>query len=278
VKRAIALIALAACQGSKSDKPKPAAAPPPVEGDVLKLEPQAPAVGMVIHEDSTQSSSMTLTLNGASSMLTEDTHEVSTSQVLDVADGAITKVRIGYDVKETRHSLDGKDTLDPSPLEGHSYQVWIEGGQLKAAREDGTAVSDAEAEALADDHGDLGHVPPMAKVIPGRAWKKSERVDLSGADLALLSDDPALKVSAGSFMMLGAGGGAAVFDTLVTTVKDDATAHIETTINGKMQVDLRTVRPTDVVSHGKSHGVMHGTMEGTTVDGTTDGHAQYRYE
>jgi hypothetical protein len=273
LRAAIALLALAGCQSGDAPKAKQ---PPAVE--TLALDEKPPAVGLVIHEDSSDTSSMTISLGGQSSVLTEELHEKSRSEVLEVANGAITKIRIEYEVKETKHAIDGKETLEPSPLEGHTYEVWTVGGELKAARADGAAVSDAEAAALADDHADLGRVPPLARVIPGRTWKKSEKVELSTAELAGLTDDPALAVTAASFMFLGEGGGAAVFDTLATYVKDDADGRVETTVNGKMQIDLTTVRPTDVTRTGKSHGVLHGKMEGATLDGSTEGRAQYRYE
>jgi hypothetical protein len=266
--RAALLLALVACSSK--------AAPPSARdaaADVLTLPATAPAVGLIIHEDSTQHSSMTLARDGESTVLAQDEREASRAEVLAVTDGAITRIKIHYQTKQTTRTLDGEAKVEPSPLEGHTYVVWVAGDTIQAARDDGSPVGDDEAAALAEDHGDLGQIPPVVRILAGRTWKRDEPVVLAAADLDGMSKDPKVKVTAGTFTWHGA----SAFDNQVTLVKDDDKARVETTMTATMQIELGTVRPTELETHGTSRGELRGDMAGTTLSGSNDARATYRY-
>jgi hypothetical protein len=267
VKQAVLLLALVACSSKAPDRKDAAVA------TELTLPSRAPAVGLVIHEDSTQHSTVTLTRDTETTALTQDERETSRSEVLEVSAGAITKVKIHYDARQSTRSVDGVATVEPSPLEGHTYVVWVEATEIKAARDDGSPVGDAEAEALAEDHGDLGQVPPVSRILAARTWKRDAPVLLDAAELAGLSKDPKVRVTGGTFTWLGDG----EFVNQASLVKDDDKARVENTMTTRMKIDLAEVRPTEIESRGTSTGELRGAMAGTTLTGTSEAHATYQY-
>lgn len=268
--RALLLLALVAC-GKDAAKP-----PPPPTYDVT-IPGGPPPVGLVIAEDSSQQSTMTLKRGDEATELREDEAEMSESTVLAVVDGAITRVRIWYKRKQTTRHLGGEDTVEKSPLEGNTYEVWVEGGEIKAARTDGVAVSDAEATALAEAHGSLGKVPALSRIFSERGWNLGEKVELPATKLAGLSEDPRIRVSAGTFTCKSSKDGTVFFDDQVSMTKDDAQGRIETVLKGDVMLDLATGRPLTVTNLGSSSGELRGEMAGTTLVGSTYSTTTYQY-
>jgi hypothetical protein len=185
---AAALGLLGACKDKKeapAEGPKPAprdAAAAKPEETVLLVNPSAPAIGMTI--DRTDDSRSTMKIGGEEMEETEK--QVSRSTVLAVMGPAIAKLEVAYQTHDVLRRAGSQQEQSASPLAGKTYQVWVEGDELKATGADGKPVSDEELALLKDDHVELGKVPQIEQLLAARDWKLGEQVDLSVEQLASL--------------------------------------------------------------------------------------------
>lgn len=192
-------------------------------------------------------------------------HQRAEHQILALgADGAITKVDVTY--RELSEVDTGPRLGHDSPLRGHRYLVWAEGGAIHASTADGAAVSDAELAALASDQAELGRPPPMEQVLAGRVWKVGERYQLTAAELdRLIASRPAdgPRVTSFTLTLDEVEGGRATF-ALTTTLASEAPVEFTIDMTGKVEVDVATGTPRRV----ELQGPVAGTAAGMPVSGT----------
>lgn len=97
-------------------------------------------------------------------------------EVRAVADGAVTEQVTRYHQFHLEQRRDDRLAIGPD-LGGHTYRVAVAGGELAITRDDGAALDPAEREAVARDHGDLGH-PMASSALVETAWLPGVAVEL----------------------------------------------------------------------------------------------------
>lgn len=115
-------------------------------------------------------------------------HKEEAVEVLAVdAAGTRTKQKVTYTGMKSTQTVGGKSKDKPQVLDGKSYVVWIEGGEVKATTADGAAVSADELAELVKANRELGRPEEMDSILADRVWKIGETYTFTADDLAKLN-------------------------------------------------------------------------------------------
>jgi hypothetical protein len=122
--------------------------------------------------------------------------------ILTAANGATTKVKVGFLHKQATVVENGVEKTRPSVVAGKSYLVEAKDGSLYITTEQGRRVSQAEGDTIAPGYEDLGQPDPIFSSFPARPIAVGENVD---AIVTRIEDD----VVRGSQGHVGFGGASA---------------------------------------------------------------------
>jgi hypothetical protein len=272
-------LALAGCKDKKeaAKEPPPKTAPDAAaapEATTLKVIPSPAEIGMTI----TRSDDSKMTMKIGPDAIEETETQQSVAKVVAVVPPAIAKIEIEYKTHETVRRAGSQQEQVPSPLAGKTFIVWVEGDEIKATDPAGQPVSDEALELLAIEHVELGKVPQIEQLIRAREWTQGEKVDLSGDELLSLGKargggDESVQPKSGSLTLVGRKGDTATFEGVMTVVKDDERAMIESTVTTTIDIDVRHGRVTAMQTTGTMKGQVKGKepqpIEGTLENRTT---------
>ncbi len=190
-------------------------------------------------------------------------------EVLEVAGDVPARLRARFEVARQTQTQGSRSRDVPSPLQGQTYQVWLDGGKVAASRDDGAAVGDDELEELGDElRGDLGEIPPMSRVLISRTWKADEVYPLDAGDLAILNEaDPKMTIERGTVTFRGGEADVALFDLRLEARMTGEGSEGTVTLEVAARIDAATARTRE----GKIHGVVKGIVSGTGIDAVEDG-------
>jgi hypothetical protein len=263
--RGLAVVAIALASGMACrDRPAPGAASDAgVGASGLQVVVVAPRVGerRLEHEESES----TMTIDGR--QVTEREVRRVDLEVLAVDGEAASRLRVRYQRHERTPAGGDAAATTPTPLHGQTYEVWRDEGGLRATRAGGEPASAGELALLADDHAELGSVPVIVRLIAGRRWHKSRRVDLRADQLAALGrarggGDPALRPRTGWLAWTVLDGGVATFDGEMQVVRDDGAMAITSTVRSTLDLAVATGRVRAVITSGTVTGQLAGEGEG----------------
>ena len=274
-------LALGACKDDKKaadPQPAPArdAATPPRAEDLQVSSPTL-ALGSTISR--TEDRRMTMKIGPDE--IEETEKQVSTAKVLAVMPPAIAKLEIRYDTHDITRRAGSQQEQSPSPLSGKTYVIWQENDELQATTPDGKKVSDDEHALLASEHLELGKVPQIEQLLRSRRWNLNEKVDLTGDELRSLGearagDDDTIQPVSGSLTWTGRAGDLATFEGVMTVLKDDARARIESTVKSTITVDLTYGRVAGMVTSGTMKGEVKGEPP-QPIEGTLENRSTTQY-
>lgn len=243
--------------------------------DGLKLTWKVPAVGSVTTKVEEGTTDATLTMKGQEVQAQFVDHETRHVKVLEATD-VISKVEAHFEVKHQLQRSGGKEEKKPSPLEGKKYVVWVEGGAIKATRDDGAAVDAKELEELTDAFDDdLGRVRGIVQVLTSRAWKPNEEVTLGEQERQALAADlkKGATVTDGTVTLEKVDGGTAVFRLRMgIDAKAELTGKMTSDVTAT--IDLEHLRPVNI----DIKGTMDVTVKDMPMKGTMAGTERYTYQ
>jgi len=271
----------AAAPASASAAPAPAPQPPaadpvaPPAGDGLKIGVPAFKVGDTETKTEKMAMKMHIEVKPGQKVDIDVTKDaVETLEVLAVdAAGLKTKVKLAYTSLKETESMGGKSKDKPSPTAGKTYIAWLEGGEIKVTREDGSAPSAEEIEEVADDQKHLGFADPMDLVIAGRAWKTGEKVVFTEEELAKINvprgtSPKKEKLTAMQLTLAGVDGNAAAFEMVMGMDIMSEKGTMKVTLNGKVVVDVTSGRLLTLAGTGPVEGNMGVPVTGEITTDT----------
>jgi hypothetical protein len=95
-------------------------------------------------------------------------HDERSEQVLAVANGIVTKLRVTYDVRDSTDNVGGggSGVRRPLPVEGHTYVVEGSGAALDVHDEHGKTVPPTESALVRDDYRNFGREDELTHALP----------------------------------------------------------------------------------------------------------------
>lgn len=267
----IALAVLgAACKKHEGDGGKSAGTGTGTAAPVqLTMAWKPPVVGEQAEEVGTMTMKLTVAPPGeppAEGEIQEET--IKQFEVLEVAGDAPRVIKVHYAVSRRRQTFAGDSAGGDTPLHGKTYVVTAGAGrdELTATAADGAEVGEEELRLLRDDWADaLGRVPPMARIVTRRTWTAGEQVQLTGEDLATLSEGP-MKANAASLTLREVVAGIATFDAALELElpRPGGTTRMPATLTAA--IDVARTRPVAIVMNASFTDESGGaTTTGTMV-------------
>lgn len=228
------------------EKPAPTAAP----GDSLTLTFPTPTVGTKWSEEQTQSMDLTITADGETGQLRQETIEKKQVEVLAVTDNAVTKAKYTYDVSESQ-TMGGKTQARPAPHSGKTYILEASNGKVTVTADGGGAASAAEVELVTKAEDSFGKADRMATLLAGRTFKKGEAVDLPADAISdVMGGGDGMKVTKMTLVYTGVTGSDPNFDMTLSMVQDKPDMKLEIDAAGKVTVDLASGLPLAMTMEG----------------------------
>ncbi|MEJ7598892.1 MAG: hypothetical protein WKG01_13370 [Kofleriaceae bacterium] len=162
----VVMFALVACGGSSKPVAKPNTAP-------LKLPRSVSRVGevLLIHK------SEELDAKQGETKLAQRKQLRLRTKVLGVADGEPTKISVTYDEHAYSLVIDGVERSARPALTGKTFVLEHADGATVVTKEVGE-LTDAERDAVLEDHKSFGKPSPFLEAIAKREWKVGAAVEL----------------------------------------------------------------------------------------------------
>lgn len=268
------VLAALALTGCKADAPS-----------TVTITAQAPPVGQVAIATNESHSTETLTLQGTDLVIARDHTERRRSEVVEVSATAATKLRVTYEARTEHETADGQTREVASPLVGNTYVVWRDGAGVRAMRDGGGEVSDAEAAMLADDHVELGRMAQMEALITGRpSWKRGEAVvytadELRDLDHAQGVTNEGTQTTAATLTLTSLERGVATFAAVLQVETDNAAVALSTRMSGTVAIEVAHARPVSIIIDVNGKGVvLGGRAAGASLQITNRGTQKYVYQ
>jgi hypothetical protein len=270
--RALALT-LAACGGGAAPTPV-AHVTPAGEGVRITLAPPAVGDRRTVTSTMRMEADATMPDGTARHIVIEDriTEEI---EVLAVSGGAQEKVRVRYPLAHRTRTMGQIRSDEDKPVEGHTYVVWLEGGEIRAARDDGAALHEAEQQHLVDAwDDDLGRVDPLLVLVADEPWTLGAGRELRAEEVAALHfGDDETRISSASIALAGTSASTATFELDVVMHGDDAGDTIE--IPARVMVEL--ARQTGRMMSMTIKGTMSGATDGMKMTGAIEAEQRWTY-
>ncbi len=278
--KVVAALALALLAGSCTKKPvvTPAVATTPTPAAVtVKLTLVPPVVGSVETRHRTFRTDLQMTVQGRKMPMQVDetsVERVAYEEVTDVPQ----KLLVTYErARKTTH-LQGDDRVEPSPVEGRTYELWKEDGRFHAIETGDDPTVDAdELDKLSDRFAhEIGQVPGVARILTSRTWTVGKAYMLDPDELEEMSDRKEDgRYTATTVTLTRVEDGNAVFDvrSKVTLDSDEVQGTLEARITATLQVS--PARPIEIVTESQIDATAPG---GVPFAGTMRGTETYAYE
>jgi hypothetical protein len=250
MRRLLLLAVLVGCKGAA----KPAG--------TTSLHWQAPAV----HDHVTHTRATTLTLDVGGKTLVEQHDERRVTEVLEVEADHPVKVKVRYDQVASHQRLDDDERDSTGPHAGKIYVVWKDGDDVHVTTDDGRDAPDAERDAVREDLADeLGRIPGMAQVLLGSAWTPGVTVQLTAAELVLMTEaEPSTQAHAGTITLDGVAGDVATFHATVDAELVSPQGSMSTAQTITIHAQVATGRIVDATVDAK----LDGDVQGAKATGT----------
>lgn len=256
--------------------PTDPAAPPVGTETTLKLTVKAaPKVGDKRGKTDDINTTMVVDANGKPTTVIMGEHKEQQAEVLAVDGDVRTKIKITYVKLTATQTIGTAVKSKPQPLDGKTYIVAFEGGEIKSTTPEGAAVSPEEAAELADDNDELGQPDVMEKILADHTWTIGETYAFSADELARLA---ARKRGPGKPTATAMGLTLKSFDAkhaefAITTTLTRDKDQFSVTMTGTIVVDRVNDRPLSMTMEG----ALTATTNGKPTTGTLIGKTVYTY-
>ena len=168
--RALALVILVACGSSTKPVDKP-------NTDPLKLPASVSTIGQIYESEKSE----TLSAKQGETKLEQRKQLRLRSKVLAVAKGEPTKISVTYEEHAYSLVIDGVEKSARPALTGKTFFLEVADGETRVTKEVGE-LTDAERDAVLDDHKSFGKPSPFLKILASREWKVGTPVELDAKE------------------------------------------------------------------------------------------------
>ncbi len=222
VVRTLVLFVIFACSGgSKTPVEKPNTAP-------LKLPPSVSRIGEVF--ESTKSEK--LNAKQGETKVEQRKQLRLRSKVLAVTAGEATKISVTYEEHAYSLVVDGVERSARPALTGKTFFLEAADGEVVVTKEVGE-LTEAEKEAVLEDHKSFAKPSPFLKVLSSREWKVDAPVELDAKEFIEVDNEGGTgKIM---FKLLSYDAQRATFALKSSVKKDELTIDSE----GKMEADRK---------------------------------------
>ena len=251
-------------------------APPPVQaasGVEVVVGRQAPAAGDVLEQERRVAVRLARQRGDQVVPIEITSERRSRLEVLAVRDGVVTGLRVSYLAESRDGKIAGASTPWTALLRGKSYLVeWVDGHLSVRHESDGTPVTGAEADRLADDVRPwVGRPAFLADAVGGRVVKSGAVIELPRSEVAAALGERA-RVSVAEVRLIDVAAGAALFELHVASrVEVDG---IEADVESRELNSLSVA--TGQVLESSSRGILSDPA--SLVSGTREESIRNRYQ
>jgi hypothetical protein len=151
----------------------------PVQADTATVTFKSKAAAVGDKHSSSEDMLMTMAVRVSGKSMTIDSSETEErkTEVLAVADGVATKVRVRYLKHQKESKVDGKSSSATSPVGGKTYIVERKGDKVVVTNADGKSVSPEEEKQLIKNYRRLGKPDEITKTLKSKPRKVGEKLD-----------------------------------------------------------------------------------------------------
>ncbi len=282
------LIKAAADGGAASStaSAEPKEATPKETGTKLTKKPAA--VGQKRSEDTEMQMKLKLKMAGKEMKLDQSETQKKDEEVLEVTNGAITKLKVTYTQDDKTQSENDKPAkAKPSPVNGKTYIVTVKDGKTVVLNDKEKPAPKAEAAHVEHDYHAFGKPDPFTAAIPDRPLKDGEEVpELASAIVAeMLSNqkqgkDDKLTIDSAKVIFKGKDGDNGVFDVSMNLSGGDPQMKIAVPLTGKYSARLSDGWPAALDLSGPVSLVLgeKDKAAGVTGEGTVSLKQTYTYK
>jgi hypothetical protein len=209
--------------------------------------------------------------------LSSKSHHDHLTEVLAVAGGIVTKVKITYRAHDDLQVNRGVTKSRPSPTAGKTYLAWRDPtDHLMVTSGDGSVVADDELAIVRKDEKNLARPEVLPTILARHQWTPGATVALAADELtelnALRPDPAEPKVAQMVFALTASDATTATFKLSMAMTITAPPNALTIELNGVAKIDRRTSQPLEISGTGPISGSL-----GAPVTGTMTTHTVYTY-
>lgn len=223
-----------------------------------KFTKKTPATGMKTSDASVNETALKLKLMGKNIGVEETQTTKKDDEVLEVANGVVTKARVTYAQAEKKHQEDGKPVKTKTePVSGKSYVVVYKNDKVTVLTDKEKPAPKNEAKIVGNDYASMGKPDPLFTALPDRPLKDGEELpELADAMKNVIiahgrpSEQEKITVETVKVVFKNKEGENGIFDVTMTMKVDAGFFKVSMPLTGKLAVRVVDAWPASLSLEG----------------------------